>query len=169
VPAVSPPVHFIQEIQTAWGAAPFYLDASALVHGGGQNPLVVIANGARARNLNLIPATWGGAAPQYQQAVATVVGADHRGVALRVGLQGFTTAATWIGGWQHPLNETDLIVDAGANIVSVQAIGSTILSQAFGNLHQAGAWRTVTIVGTSMPDNFQGYDGKSRTLGADWS
>lgn len=162
--AVSAPNHFVQEIETAWSQAPFYLDASALPHGSGQNPLVAIANRARARNLNLIPATSMAAIPVYQQAVNHVVNADHRGVALRIGLQELSTAATWRAGWPHPLDETDLIVDVGANVANVQALGAGPLSNVFRNLHQGTVWRTVTFVGTSMPDNFQGYLAGSHLL-----
>jgi len=162
-PAVSPPNRLVSEIEAAWGTLPFYLDASMLPYAGGPHPLTAIAARARARQLNLIPATWRGANPQYQQAVNAVVSADRRGVALRLGLQSFSSAATWINQWNHPLNRTDLLVDVGNNVEMVDALGNA-LDANFANLTQANRWQTVTLIGTSRPDNFQGWLAGLRTI-----
>lgn len=156
-PAVTAADVIVTDLETAWGMAPFYLDASALSHTAGRpHPLIDIAKRARATGLALIPATRVTAPQAYQQAVVTVAQADHRGVAVRVDLQGLTSASTWTGVWPIPLNETDLIADFTDNIAVVAALGASV-DHAFTNLHNGGRWRTVTTVGTSMPDNFSGY------------
>lgn len=151
------PRNLVAEIKTAWGTAPFYLDASALViPAGQQHPLVNIAAQARAAGLSLIPSTRVTAPQVYHHAMVSVARMDQRGAAVRVDLQGLTSASTWANAWPIPLDKTDLIADFTDNIGVVAALGTSV-NHAFANLHGRGNWRTVTIAGTSMPDNFSGY------------
>jgi hypothetical protein len=57
--------------------------------------------------------------------------------------------------WPVAPQQTDLIVDLADNVAT--ALGS-VLQIAFRNLHRGTEWRTVTIAGTSMPENFVDYD-----------
>jgi hypothetical protein len=129
-----------------------------------KHPAIAIAARARAGGLNLTPATSLIAPSNYQQAVSLIVNTDNRGVGLRVGLQGLTSAANWIANWPHPVHQTDLLVDLGNSMITVAALGNVVIGQVFANLHQAGNWRTVTIIGTSMPDSFQGWLAGLRTI-----
>jgi hypothetical protein len=155
-PAVPAATAFAQDMLAIWGTAPFYLDASAVpTPAGGHHPLLDLGASARAANLILIPATHLAAPAEYQRAVQDLLRRDRNGVLLRVDLQQMTSAATWAPTWPVPLAETDLLVDFSDNVGMVAALGAT-LDHAFQNLHGRGLWRTVTMSGTSMPENFQG-------------
>jgi len=139
------------------GNGPCYIDASAV----GQttrhpHPIVDIAASARQLGANIIPATRLSAPVTYQQDVATVHQTDGKGAALRVDLQGLTSANSWTGSWPIPLADTDLISNFGTNVGTVYALGATA-TQAFQNLYRGNQWRTITVAGTSMPDNFTGF------------
>lgn len=156
-PAVSAGQTIAQEVANDWGSIPFFMDASSLPpQAVAPHPLIDIAAHCVQLGLQLIPATHLAATPQYQQAVITVAQQQRRGAAIRVDLQGMTSAGTWAPRWPLPLAETDLIVDFGDNVNTVAALG-TSLDHAFSSLHGAGQWRTVTVVGTSMPENFSGF------------
>lgn len=154
-PVVTPPNVFAEELHTIWGNAPFYLDAIALPTGA-RHPLVDIAARARVKRLNLIPATQLNAPAPYQAAVTAVAGTDHRGVALRVDLNEFSSVVNWIGAWPFTPADTDLIVNLADSVGVVNALGAA-LSPTFTNLPHGNRWRTVTLTGTSMPANFTGY------------
>jgi hypothetical protein len=156
-PAITPAKALAQEIANDWGTLPFYLDATAVPNAQqGHHPLVDVASACVALGLQLIPVTHGSATGQYQQAVATVVQRDQRGVGLRVDLQGMSSANQWIANWPFPIISTDLFVDFRDNVATVAALGAS-LDHAFRNLHAGDKWRTVTSVGTSMPENFSGF------------
>jgi hypothetical protein len=94
---------------------------------------------------------------------------DHRGVGLQVDLSEMTSAASWANSWSHPTSQTDLLVDLEKNISNVAALGPAVIN-AFSQLHQGGSWASVTLIGTSMPDNFQGYPpGQHRIQRAEWT
>jgi hypothetical protein len=156
-PAIPAANVIANEIMTAWGTAPFYLDASALsATPSGHHPIVDIANACRAIGLNLIPATPLHVAAPYQHGVQAVVTADNRGVALRVDLNEFSTAAQWMSHWPFQLGATDLVVDVEDNAPMVATLGAAV-TNVFLALPSAGQWRSVTIAGTSMPENFTGF------------
>lgn len=163
--AVTPADKLAEELEDVWGVAPFYLDASALPDNpNGHHPLVDIAASARALGLRLIPSTpVNTATPAYLNAVNVVAAVDHRGAALQVDLAGMASAATWIGNWQISINQTDLIADFGDAVRTVYALGTTIVN-AFQSLHAASSWRTVTVAGTSMPENFGGFAAGLHTI-----
>jgi hypothetical protein len=54
-----------------------------------------------------------------------------------------------------PLSDVDLIADFSSDIGTVAALGPA-LDTAFATLHAGTTWRSVTVAGTSMPDNFTG-------------
>ena len=155
----------VQEVLTAWGTQPFFLDASSLgTTAASGNPAIrAIANRARAAGCHLIPATPLGASTGYLNEVARIAARDGHGIGLRVDLQEFTTANGWAPTWPRPLNETDLIADFADGIGHVAALG-TILARAFNGLHRATDWRSVTIAGTSMPPTFTGYPQGAQTI-----
>lgn len=154
--AVQAPDVFVQEAANTWNNLPFALDASTLPIHGPQHALTGIAAGARANGIHLIPATNLGAPALYQVAVASAAQIDQRGVCLRIDLQEATSIANWIAQWPFPPNETDLVIDFGETVGQVAALGAA-LTTAMMNLHLGNQWRTVTIAGTSMPQNFGGF------------
>ena len=147
----------VHEVSQCWGAAPFFLDATQLpiAPGAAHHPIVDIAAAARAAGLHLVPATRPTAWGSYQTGVASVVAIDGRGVGMRVDLQQLSTAAGWSSLMPFTPSNTDLIADFSSDIGTVAGLGSS-LDHAFLNLHSGAAWRTVTVAGTSMPDNFTG-------------
>jgi hypothetical protein len=154
-PAVASPVQFVSQMAASWGQEPFFLDATALPTTPAGHPLAAIAAVARAHNLKLIPSTTLTAPAPYQAAVNGAVAADGRGVALKIDLSDLASSAAWVPGWAFPLNQTDLIVDLGATISVANAMGAA-LDPAFLTLAGAGQWRSVTVAGASMPENFTG-------------
>lgn len=150
---------FAEEIHKHWGNRPFYLDASRLPpNPDGTHPLLDIAKCCREGFAppHLIPATTLGAGVPYEAAVQQIANTDKRGVALRVGMREFTTAQHWIGSWPHALEQTDLISDFGDSSPTFLQLGPG-LDQSFKDLHQQRKWRTVTVAGTSIPENFGGF------------
>jgi len=154
-PAVPSPAYFAQQMTYAWGAAPFYLDATALAPSPGGHPLAAIAAQARAVGLSLIPSTTLGASPQYHAAVAAAASTDGRGVALRIDLSELAQSTHWVPGWSFPLDHTDLIIDLG-EVGAAVALGAT-LNPSFLGLAGGANWRSVTVAGTNIPSNFQGF------------
>jgi hypothetical protein len=156
-PSLSAAEAFVQEVIAAWGTAPFYLDAATLPIGtSGNHPILRIAAAARKKSVALIPATRIGAPPAYQTAVDSIATTDGLGVGLRVDLQELTNASSWIRRWFRPIGETDLMPDFADGVTTVAALGSSV-DHAFQTLHKAAAWRTITVIGSSMPGNFMGY------------
>jgi hypothetical protein len=170
-PAVPAAAVLTQELSNTWGSAPFFLDASAVSPPAGatHHPLIDIGAQARSIGLQIIPATRLTAPILYQQAVTALHQLDQHGVGLRVDLQEFTSAASWTPAWGIPLEQTDLIVDFADNVGPVNSLGSA-LNHAFMNVHAAGQWRSITIVGTSMPENFSGVSSGVYTISRlEWS
>ncbi|WP_191060019.1 beta family protein [Geminicoccus harenae] len=162
--AIQPADAFADELRSTWGIDPVSLDASAVAHGSASHhPIIDIGSAARAQGLTFIPATRLDAPLLYQQGVSAVAATDKRGVVLRVDLQQFTSASAWIGAWPHAPGDTDLVVDFTNNVVTVASLGST-LDAAFQTLHRAGDWRSVTMTGTSMPENFSGFAAGLHTI-----
>ncbi|MCJ8028718.1 beta family protein [Shinella yambaruensis] len=153
--AVPAPDAFIQEVRIAWGTTPFLLDASALPSQGLHHPLQAISAACAGAGLAMIPTTALAVSPAYQAAVNASV-ATGNGVCLRIDLQEASSMQTWIGAWPHPLEQTDLILDFGAEIGTVAQLGPA-LDDVFLNLHAGNRWRSVSMAGTSMPENFTGY------------
>lgn len=153
------PKLFAEELSKCWGNAAFYLDASpiaALV--GHPHKFIEIAAECRHKNLTLIPAIRLGATQGYLDAIQIIAAQDGRGASLRVTLQDMSRIPDWIASWPFPLQETDLLIDLMDQAANVAAIGDAALKYAFQNLHQGPDWRSVIIVGTSLPENFAGLD-----------
>lgn len=154
--AVPAPDRLAQDILADWGAEPFHLDASAIAHAGaGAHLFSAIAQSCRSAGLKMIPATTLSAPANYQQAVLTAAKTDQRGIVMRTDLQGMTSASSWAPTLPLPLAQFDLLVDFAGGVGSALALGAS-LTHAFQNLYGAGQWRSVSVSGTSMPDNFGG-------------
>jgi Beta protein len=156
--AMPAPEIFADDVYKHWGARPFYLDASDVEPSArGIHPMMVTAKLCRELGAHLIPATTLDASASYDAALLQVAREDKRGVALRIKLREFTSAAQWLPNWPHALPETDLIVDLADQVSTVSDLGSA-LDSAFRNFHRAKEWRTITIAGTSMLENFKGHN-----------
>lgn len=151
--AIPSPAYFTQQMTYAWGTAPYFLDATALQATPSGHPLTAIASAARAAGQAMIPATTLGASSAYQAAATAAATADGRGMALRIDLSELAQSTSWAPGWIFSQSQTDLIIDVG-EVSAAVALG-TALDPAFHGL--VGSWRTVTLVGTNMPSNFQGF------------
>jgi hypothetical protein len=156
--AVKASVSFADELMARWGARPFYLNASAIQPSArGVHPLIDTAKQCREQGARLTPAITLNASEAYEAAVIEVDRIDKAGVALIVNLDEFNSLEEWMSNWPHAPQKTDLIVDLGDNVSAVSALGS-VLQIAFRNLHCGAEWRTVTMAGTSMPENFSDYE-----------
>lgn len=129
-PAIPPAAFVALELFRSWGTNPFFVDTSLVPYTGSasQNPLVRIATAARASGMSLVPATRLAANQQYQQAVAAVEGADHRGVGLQVDLSEMTSAASWVSSWSYPMSQTHLLVDLAGDVKNVAALGQAVVT-----------------------------------------
>lgn len=152
------PSHFAKQIAECWGLSEFYLDVSSIQDvQANHHPLIDIASECRKEKLKLIPVVRTGSTKPYLQAAKQVVSADKRGVCLAITLQEISKMPNWINSWPFPPEETDLIIDYLNQAKEVLAFDQ-ILAPAFHGLHVGNRWRSVTIVGTSIPDNFTGLD-----------
>lgn len=148
---------FADDLSKHWGARPFYLDASRIPSSsGGVHPLIETAKECRRFGGRITPATTLGVSEAYEAAVLRVAHDEACGVALIVNLREFTSVATWASSWPHALDQTDLILDLADQVGTVADFGSA-LELAFSSLHRATEWRSVTVAGTSMPENFADY------------
>jgi hypothetical protein len=155
-PAIPAPSVIANDIMTAWGQSPFFLDCTGLSPiSATHHPILDIAAACRAIGLMLVPVTRLGAPAVYQNAISTIVGTDHRGLCLRVDIAQMASAAHWQPQMPFPPNHADLIIDLADNVQATAALGQ-VVAQAFQQLHAGQAWRSVTVAGTSMPENFQG-------------
>jgi hypothetical protein len=153
---VPAPAVFAAEIFASWGASTFFLDASPLlVAPGATHPLLAIAANVASLGGILVPALTLAPSPAYASAVQAVVSMYGNGVALRVTLAEMTSTSSWLASWPYPQGTTDLIVDVGDSSENVLALGSAV-NTAFATLAGGTAWRSVTLAGTSIPENFSG-------------
>lgn len=161
-PPIAAPDVFVNDLKECWGTNWCHIDASAVPHSGaGPHPIVAISRSAITQGVSFVPATKLSAPSAYQVAVKSI--STSTGVALRVTLGEMTSASTWVPTWIHALKDTDLIVDFEGSVSTVHGLGSA-LDHAFKTLHDAENWRSVTVVGTSMPDNFTGYSKGLHTI-----
>lgn len=160
---------FVNQVLTVWGTSEFYLDASEIpVQAGRLHPIVDIAAAARVAGLRLIPSTTLGASAAYQAAITTVLGADGRGVALRVDFAEFNSAASWISNWPHSPSDTNLIADFRNTVGVVTAMGAAVTGL-FSGLYLGSSWRSVTVAGTSIPADFSGFTAGTHIINrAEW-
>lgn len=70
-------------------------------------------------------------------------------------MQDVTNSFIWVGAWPFPVNETDLVIDLTDSVDLVDKLGGTV-DPAFLSLHAGAQWRSVTLAGASMPQNFTG-------------
>ncbi|MDY0872819.1 beta family protein [Dongia rigui] len=153
--AVPAPAAFANELKAAWGTASFYLDTAKLGSAAAAE-LTAVAAACSANSMEMIPISYLDAPTAYQSAVAKVAASDGRGVGLRVDFAQFTDANRWAKGWPHALSATDLILDLASSVPSVVSLGNLAI-EAFKKLHQGEKWRTVTLIGSSLPENFTGF------------
>ncbi len=147
---------FVETLDATWGNAPICLDASAVpVNSSGAHPLLDIVRASIPFGLQIIPATKLSAPSPYQSAAVLAHQMTGFGMALRVDLQEFSSASSWASTLPIPFGSIDLVLDLGSSVELTKQIG-TYLDQAIVNLHAAASWRSVTIAGSSMPENFTG-------------
>jgi hypothetical protein len=102
-------------------------------------------------------------AQPYTDVVKSIVAKDKRGVGLLIDLAEMAAAAHWVAAWPFPPHETDLVIDLENTVGVVHSMGAAIVP-VFRSLHGGTTWRTVTLCGTSIPDNFSGYAAGLHTI-----
>ncbi|RNJ42739.1 hypothetical protein B5V01_22260 [Mesorhizobium erdmanii] len=148
--------HFAKQVFDAWGKNLFFLDAADLVGDTAKHDLDEIRHAAKKLELYLVPSARYSAPKEYRDAIRRAVKQDGLGLALRLTLSDMTSAPTWISSWPFPVAETDLIIDLGASVASVLALGSSVLT-AFQALTNGAEWRSVTMTGGNIPATLTGY------------
>ncbi|ADJ25010.1 hypothetical protein Hden_3216 [Hyphomicrobium denitrificans ATCC 51888] len=146
---------FAKQVSDAWGVEPVYLDASQLVDGSA-HPLIDIAKAASVGGLNIIPVVELTSPVNYQVAAKKMAAASGSGIGLRISLPEMTAASAWVPKWPYPASDTDLIVDLGGSVANVAALGVSV-ANAFASLHSGSSWRTVTLIGCSIPTTLSGF------------
>jgi len=160
-PPKKPPVtaadYLAKQLLDAWGPTKFYLDAADLPGTPANHHLDNIGASANAAGLHLVPSVKRSSPPAYHAAIQRRIAADNRGTALRISLGDLTSMNTWFGSWYCPPADTDLIIDVANSAANVLALGVPAF-QAFANLYQAQAWRSVTVAGGNIPAMLTGYN-----------
>lgn len=146
---------FCDEVSSAWGADEIKLYAGELnpVGEGDPSPLVAIGEEAAKAGLAIVPVVRFSDPEDYQTAAAEMARSMIGAIGLRITLAEMGDAADWID-LVSP-ESTDLIVDLGDKIDAAAALG-TLLADAFARLRDGPSWRSVTIAGSSIPDDFSG-------------
>jgi hypothetical protein len=154
--ATSRETYFAETLDKCWGKAPIYLDASRLSpNPNGLHPLSDIVFASISLGQNIIPSTKLGAPQPYQNAIMLSHQMTGSGFALRVDLQEFSSAHSWVSSMPLPMQNVDLIVDLGSN-VQLNSFAVNALDPYFASLFGGAQWRSVTVAGSSMPENFTG-------------
>jgi hypothetical protein len=156
-PAVSAPDHVVERIKIDWGKSPIIVDAAKVAGASGSpHPIEEIADAASAAGITVVPAAQLSAPVSYQKAVENVQKKHGNGVCLKVDLDEMTSASSWTSTLPFAPGEVDLLVDFSSNVGTVSGLGKSLISE-FQGLHAGSAWRSVTVAGSSMPENFSGY------------
>lgn len=147
---------FCDEVKSVWGDAEFMLHASDLipVEEDDPHPMAAIGAAAREAGLSIIPAVRLDDPEEYQLAAVEIANETRGGIALRISLAEMGTAAAWAD--TVTPESTDLIIDFADNISVVGMLGDDVVRDAFARLHAGASWRSVTIAGSSIPDDFTG-------------
>jgi len=162
--AVPAPSAFVQEVLQSWGTSAVFVDASSLPSLPGQaHPLTAIAASARGQGVTIVPVANLGVSASYLVAIQGADAIDHRGVCLRIDMQEAFSLSTWLSQWPFQPGQTDLIIDFGENVATAALIGQQ-LDAMFLSVNSLGAWRYITMAGTSMPQNFTGYTAGSHLI-----
>lgn len=146
---------FCDEVKSVWGDSEFKLYSGDLEPPGEDDPNPLVAIGAEAleAGLSLVPVVRLDDSDDYKIAAAEVANAGSGAIGLRVTLGEMGDAQEWID-TVTPEN-TDLVVDFAHNIGVATTLGG-VLADAFARLASGVAWRSVTLAGSSIPDDFTG-------------
>lgn len=154
---------FCDEVKSVWGDSELKLYAGDLVAPGEDdpNPLVAIGEQALEAGLSLVPVVRLDDADDYKIAAVDIANAGSGAIALRLTLGEMSDAHEWVD-TVTPEN-TDLIIDFGGEIGVATKLGG-VLADAFARLHSGPSWRSVTIAGSSIPDDFTGVAAGSHRI-----
>lgn len=156
-PAVSAPDAIAEAIQKHWGSGKIFIDASKVAASAvSSHPILDIANACSASGISMVPATQLSADAAYQADISKIVSKFGQGMCLKIDLAEMAAASAWIGALPVSPSDIDLIVDLGSNVSTALSMSSAVAST-FSGLSAGSKWRSVTMVGSSMPENFSGY------------
>jgi hypothetical protein len=145
---------FADEVKSVWGDEDFMLYAGDLtVEEDEAHPLYAIGEQATEAGLALVPVVWLDDPDDYKIAAVNVANEGRGRLALRVELADLDSASEWAA-LVTPEN-TDLVIDFADKIEMAASLGG-VLGDALAWLHAGAAWRSVTIAGSSIPDDFTG-------------
>lgn len=146
---------FCDEVKSTWGDGEFKLYAADLVPPDDEeaSPLLAVGVAAAEAGLKLVPVVRLDDPEDYQIAAVEVANAGSGAIGLRINLGEMGSASEWID--TVAPESTDLIIDFGDNISMASQLGG-VLADAFARLEAGPAWRSVTIAGSSIPDDFTG-------------
>ncbi|MCK6442294.1 beta family protein [Elstera cyanobacteriorum] len=155
-PQLTEAQNFVEGITSDWGFTPIYVDASLLSIVNQQHEIVYIVLEAANRNITAIPTTNLYANYIYQNSIVSIHSSTNTDIALRISLQDLFNAQAWLNQWPIPKNKTDLIIDLGNSIAEgFQYYGQILATIQY--IQTGTPWKSITLTGTSIPDNFGNY------------
>lgn len=158
---------WVAKVGSAVGSHPFYLDVMrldptfAVATSEGEVPVLQhIYAVARKRQLRFVPVAWvGESTPAHRRLVADAVLQDGHGLALRYRIRMVvppfgTTLGDYLGEQLATLgrdvSDTDLLIDLEYIDPDVELDANDLAASLKEMLH-VGPWRSVVVLGTSMP------------------
>lgn len=158
---------WVRNVAEAVGAHPIYIDVVRLdpvarveTSAGSAPMLDVIYAAARRRGLCFIPVAWVGASSaQHLRCVASAAAADGRGLALRYRvnttlLPAGITHGQYLGRLAERLRVGPALADVFIDLEYMdpdEEVTAEDLASLITELGEAGPWRSVVLLGTSMP------------------
>lgn len=126
----------------------------------GEHPLLWVCNETASKKTNLIPVTSPDRDPDYNAACIAVHGAHGHGVALRLGPEDIGDVQI-VRALMQTLGlspaDLDIVVDLGFLAQNSVALSVAFLPRALNDIAAVGAWRSMTVLGGSFPENLTGF------------
>lgn len=170
---------FGRRLKSKWQARSCFVDlryiGASERMADGSHPVGRVFELARAEGCSPVPVVALHSDATFRQAVASIVRADNRGIAIRLQLEDFDrpTLVTDIEGVLRDMGVgfagADLIVDlADKQFLPVTAFVQTLIT-ALRGLPSLNRWRSFTIVGTSYPKTLQDISGSAMIPRQEWA
>ena len=126
----------------------------------GEHPLLWVCNETARLGTHLVPVTAPDRDPDYNAACMAVHGVHSDGIAIRLGAEDIgdaqivQTLAQTLGLTPADL---DVIVDLGLLTRDSVGLSAALLPRALNDVAAVGAWRSMTVLGGSFPENLTGF------------
>ena len=165
----------VQKIETCWGVdRAMFLDFSLIppseLMPDGSQPIKFIFDGARQRNLRLIPVTGVDRTDEYQNAVKEANDQDNYGICFRLAGEDFEDMVE-LGAKVNSLlslfgvapSDVDLLVDLESVIGSQSGTLLLAARSVIGTLPLVRDWRTLTLAASAFPQDLQHLPAQTMT------